>query len=65
MDEKKFSWALCNYCLIQNGSAVKRRHTVLEAKEATHVLARGMYFRIVDWLVNMINVKLSFSRAVL
>ncbi|XP_049948905.1 neither inactivation nor afterpotential protein C isoform X1 [Schistocerca serialis cubense] len=64
VDEKKFAWALTNYCVIQQGTAVRRRHTVDEAEEARDVLARGIYSRLVDWLVNLINFKMSFSRAV-
>lgn len=65
VDEKKFCWALCNYCVVVKGSAVKRKHTRTEAEEARSVLASGIYYRLVDWIVNVINLKLSFTRAVL
>jgi myosin-3 len=65
VDEKKFLWALINYCAIQKGTAVRLRHTQVEAEEARDALASGIYFRLVDWLVNVINHKLSFTRAVL
>lgn len=65
LDDKKFAWALCNYCLVVKGTAARRKHTVEEAKEALEVFARGLYWRLVDWMVNNINLKLSFSRAVL
>ncbi|PSN54627.1 hypothetical protein C0J52_10832 [Blattella germanica] len=64
VDEKKFSWALVNYCVIEKGTAVRRRHTKRQAEEARDVLACGIYFRMVDWMVNVINHKLSFTRAV-
>ncbi|CAG2068781.1 unnamed protein product, partial [Timema podura] len=64
VDEKKFNWALNNYCVVEKGTAVRRRHTRKEAEEARDVLARGIYFRLVDWVVNVINLKLSFTRAV-
>ncbi|XP_039280465.1 neither inactivation nor afterpotential protein C isoform X3 [Nilaparvata lugens] len=64
LDEKKFNWALCNYCVILKGQAVRRKHTKNEAEEARNVLAAGIYYRLFDWLVNVINLKLSFSRAV-
>ncbi|XP_054282333.1 neither inactivation nor afterpotential protein C isoform X3 [Macrosteles quadrilineatus] len=63
VDEKKFCWALCNYCLVVKGTAQRRKHSVEEAREAREVLARGLYFRLVDWIVNTINLKLSFTRA--
>lgn len=65
LDESKFSWALINYCLIERGTAVKRRHSTDEARDARDVLAGTIYRRFVDWLVNSINLKLSFSRSVL
>ncbi|KAJ4441704.1 hypothetical protein ANN_11562 [Periplaneta americana] len=64
VDEKKFSWALINYCAVQKGTAVRRRHAKREAEEARDVLARGIYSRLVDWIVNVINYKLSFTRAI-
>ncbi|RZF36430.1 hypothetical protein LSTR_LSTR010850 [Laodelphax striatellus] len=64
LDEKKFNWALCNYCVILKGQAVRRKHSRTEAEEARNVLAAGIYYRLFDWLVNVINLKLSFSRAV-
>lgn len=65
LDEKKFEWALLNYCLIRNGSAEKRKHTLDEARDARDVLAASTYSRVVDWIFNTINQKLSFGRAIL
>lgn len=65
VEEKKFSWALVNYCIIEKGQAQKRHQSPEEAEEARDALARAMYSRLVDWLVNFTNMKLSFSRAVL
>ncbi|XP_048508226.1 neither inactivation nor afterpotential protein C isoform X2 [Athalia rosae] len=62
VDVKKFCWSLNNYCLIRKGSAVRRRHTVEEAREARDVLANTIYHRLVDWIVNNINHKLSVTR---
>uniref|UniRef100_A0A1B6C2U7 Protein kinase domain-containing protein n=1 Tax=Clastoptera arizonana TaxID=38151 RepID=A0A1B6C2U7_9HEMI len=64
VDEKKFCWSLCNYCVVQKGTAVRRRHNKVEGEEAKKVLARGMYSRLVDWIVNVINMRLSFTRVV-
>lgn len=65
VDEKKFEWSLVNYCLIQGGLAEKRKHTNDEARDARDVLAGTIYSRLVDWIVNIINQKLAFSRAIL
>lgn len=65
LDDKKFQWALLNYCLIKNGSAEKRKHTLDEARDARDVLAGTLYSRLVDWIINMINQKLAFGRAIL
>lgn len=65
VEEKKLCWALCNYCVVLKGTATRRKHDITEAMEARDVFARGLYFRLVDWIVNTINLKLSFSRAVL
>jgi myosin-3 len=65
VDEQKFSWALINYCTIQEGTAVKLRHTKTEAEAARDALACGIYFRLVDWIVTFINHKFSFTRTVL
>ncbi|XP_012540143.1 neither inactivation nor afterpotential protein C isoform X2 [Monomorium pharaonis] len=62
LDAKKFTWALINYCLIVKGSATRRKHTCEEAKEARDVLANTLYQRLVDWIINMINYKLSMTR---
>ncbi|XP_055545200.1 neither inactivation nor afterpotential protein C [Wyeomyia smithii] len=64
LDEKKFQWALLNYCVIMKGSAQKRRQTPDEARDARDVLAATIYNRLVDWLINTINQKLSFGRAI-
>lgn len=65
VDEKKFEWALVNYCLVQGGVAEKRKHTNDEARDARDVLAGSIYSRLVDWIVNIINQKFAFGRAVL
>lgn len=65
LDEKKFEWALVNYCLVQSGVAEKRKHTNDEARDARDVLAATIYSRLVDWIVNIINQKFAFSRAIL
>jgi len=63
LDSKKFIWALANYCLVVKGSALRRKHTCEEAKEARDILANTLYQRLVDWIINMINYKLSMTRS--
>lgn len=65
LDDKKFEWALLNYCLIKNGSAEKRKLTLDEARDARDVLAATIYSRFVDWIFNLVNQKLAFGRAIL
>lgn len=65
VDDKKFQWSLENYCIIQSGTAERRKHTADEARDARDVLAGTIYSRLVDWIINTINQKLAFGRAVL
>lgn len=65
LDEVKFLWALLNYCLIERGTAIKKRHSTDEARDARDTLASALYKRLVDWMINLINSKLSFMRSVL
>lgn len=65
LDETKFLWALLNYCLVERGTAVKRKHATDEARDARDTLASALYKRLVDWIINLINFKLSFGRSVL
>lgn len=65
IDDKKFQWALVNYCVVEKGSAERRKHTPNEARDARDVLAGTLYCRLVDWIINTINQKLTLGRAVL
>jgi myosin heavy subunit len=65
IDPSKFGWALTNYCLVRKGTAIRRRSTVDEARDARDVFANNLYARLVDYIVGVINHKLSFGRAVL
>jgi len=63
LDQTRFLWALVNYCLIRKGSVIRRRYTYEEAKEMRDILANTLYQRLVDWIVNIINYKLSITRS--
>lgn len=65
VEEVKFLWALLNYCVIEKGTALKRKHSTDEARDARDTLASAIYNRLVDWMINLINFKLSFGRSVL
>lgn len=65
VDEKKFHWSLLNYCLVIQGNVEKRRHTADQARDARDVLAGTIYARLVDFIVNTINQKMAFNRAIL
>jgi myosin III len=86
IDEKKFQWALVNYCIVCQGNVEKRRLTtgkiffksygyivipiflriiIDEARDARDVLAGTLYTRLVDFIINTINHKLAFNRAIL
>lgn len=64
LDEKKFKWALVNYCVISSGNAKRRHHSPDEAGLARDALIGAIYSRLVDYIVNIINAKLAFGRAV-
>lgn len=65
VDAKKLGWSLTNYCVIVNGAAVRRKQTVSGVYECVRVFAQNLYARLFDWIVNVINLKLSFTRAIL
>lgn len=64
LDEKKFKWALVNYCVISSGNAKRRHHSPEEAALARDALIGAIYSRLVDYITNIINAKLAFGRAV-
>jgi myosin III len=65
VDSKKLSWSFLNYCVVVNGTAVRRKQTVSGVYESMRVFAQTLYARLFDWIVNTINLKLSLTRAIL
>lgn len=65
LDGKKFKWTLTNYCLVQQGVAIKRKHSLAEAKTSRDCLANNIYSRLVDYVISVINHKLSYGRVIL
>lgn len=64
IDSKKLSWALINYCFIDKGTAVRRKNTSNQARDARDMLACCLYSRLTDWIVNIINFKMTQFMAV-
>ncbi|KAJ8920810.1 hypothetical protein NQ315_004951 [Exocentrus adspersus] len=64
VEEKKIAWALTNYCLVDGGKAVRKRNTCEEAKDSRDVLANTLYTRLVDYIVSIINKKLSLGKQI-
>lgn len=65
IENKKFAWALTNYCVVDKGTAVRRKNTADQARETRDMLSCCLYSRLLDWIVNIINYKMSQWRAVL
>lgn len=65
VDEKKFCWSLVNYCLVKKDMILKKVHNCIEAKSARDVLANNLYSRLVDYIISVINHKLSIGRTIL
>lgn len=66
VEEKKMCWALCNYCLVKSDQTIEQaKKTQEEAELSRDALARTLYSRVVDFVVNTINTKLSVTRLVL
>lgn len=65
VDEKKFMWSLTNFIMIKGGIAERRQYTTEEARDARDAVASTIYSRLVDWIINKINMNMSFPRAVL
>ncbi|XP_044750969.1 neither inactivation nor afterpotential protein C [Coccinella septempunctata] len=63
-NEKKFCWALTNYCLLKDGAVVSRKNTCDEARDTRDVLANNIYSRLVDYVVARINQKLVLGKAI-
>ncbi|KAL3282151.1 hypothetical protein HHI36_005346 [Cryptolaemus montrouzieri] len=64
IEERKFCWALTNYCLLKDGAVVSKKNTCDEARDTRDVLANNLYTRLVDYVVAQVNHKLSFGKAI-
>ncbi|XP_037816478.1 neither inactivation nor afterpotential protein C [Lucilia sericata] len=64
VDEKKFMWSLTNFIMVKGGIAERRQYTTEEARDARDAVASTIYSRLVDWIINKINMNMAFPRAV-
>ncbi|XP_005188793.2 neither inactivation nor afterpotential protein C [Musca domestica] len=64
VDEKKFMWSLTNFIMVKGGVAERRQYNTDEARNARDAVASTLYSRLVDWIVNKINMNMAFPRAV-
>ncbi|XP_066603378.1 myosin-IIIb-like isoform X2 [Prorops nasuta] len=55
--------ALTSNSVMTRGETITRNNTVTEACAARDAMAKGLYGRLFDWMVNQINCLLSFSRS--
>ncbi len=65
VDEKRLGWALVNYVVVRGGEVVRGMAERREAEGTRDSLARSLYARLLDSIVNLINSKLSLSRLLL
>ncbi|KAJ8954445.1 hypothetical protein NQ318_011121 [Aromia moschata] len=64
VDDQKICWALTNYCLVYEGKVIRKRNTVEEARDTRDTLANNLYARLVDYVVAVVNNKLSFGKTI-
>ncbi|KAL9925896.1 STKc_myosinIII_N_like and MYSc_Myo21 domain-containing protein ninaC [Glossina fuscipes fuscipes] len=64
VDEKKFMWSLTNFIMVKGGVAERRQYTSEEARDARDAVSSTIYSRLVDWIINKINMNMAFPRAV-
>ncbi|XP_043279614.1 myosin-IIIb-like isoform X2 [Venturia canescens] len=55
--------ALTSNSVVTRGETITRNNTVEEACAARDAMAKGLYGRLFDWMVNQINCLLSFNRS--
>ncbi|KAI9561650.1 hypothetical protein GHT06_012610 [Daphnia sinensis] len=62
VDSSKLGWALCNSSKFKNGNVEVESSSVSECGLSRDALARGLYCRLVDWLVNVLNLNMCLGR---
>lgn len=62
VDAAELVTALTCTSVVTRGETITRCNSVQEASAARHALAKGLYGRLFDWMVNQINTLLSFAK---
>lgn len=65
VDFRKMSWAFTNYCLVRNGNVIRKKNSCDEARDTQNVFANTLYARLVDYVVNEVNIKLDIGKQIL
>ena len=64
IDPADLTEALTSNSVVTKGEIITRNNTVEEANSTRDAMAKAMYGRLFDWIVNNINRLLSFCRIV-
>ena len=65
VDETKLTWSLQHRCRISAGEPVKEVKTAAQAAASRDALARLLYGRLVDSIVNWVNSSFTLTRLLL
>lgn len=63
VEESDLLEALTSNSVMTRGETITRNNTVAEACAARDAMAKGLYGRLFDWMVNQINCLLCFNRS--
>ncbi|XP_061940361.1 myosin-IIIb isoform X4 [Apis cerana] len=63
VEESDLLEALTSNSVMTRGETITRNNTVAEACAARDAMAKGLYGRLFDWMVNQINCLLCFTRS--
>lgn len=63
VEESDLLEALTSNSVMTRGETITRNNTVAEACTARDAMAKGLYGRLFDWMVNQINCLLCFNRS--